>query len=583
MGFNNFYLTNKGANLLAKSQAGVVINFTKVGIGKGDLPVGTQIPAVTALFDKVKDLNIASITTSSQQAQIGFQFVNTGIATAFLWKELGLYATDPDEGEILYAYAHSGENADLIPAQAQSAIEFLFNMIVKISNTTQVTATIDNSLIFALKGDITYTGNTEPVNKPAGMWWYNPDTDELKFRTATTWIQGGGAKLVKSATEPVDGLKDGLLWYNTTKDEVKIYITGVGFKSLGSVTIMQFESTYIAPNDGIDTVPINIAGYTSGQVLLVDQDGVTLAKGSQYNMNQDSTAITLLGYTLLTGESIHFTNLRAIATEEIQAAVDLVQSHIGSTSNPHGVTAAQVGAYTKAEVDAKESAINSAIGQRVNKSGDTMTGDLFAPNIRSLKPALSGVDLDTIVQAGIHHLGTNCTNMPLSGYNGWLEVIPHISGATTHILQEATMWVDAQNIMRRFQRVKLNGIWKTWKEISWAIAPTETVITSGFAAGWSGQIKYGKTQENLLFLEFTQLLRNTIIGTTIEVVYTLPAGSRPAATQKGHVVGLDSGGNIIIGSLIEVIIATNGNISVVSVGSVTSNVRILNGIQLIMR
>ena len=366
MGFNNFYLTNKGANLLAKSQAGVVINFTKVGIGKGDLPVGTQIPAVTALFDKIKDLSVASITASSQQAQIGFQFVNTGIATAFLWKELGLYATDPDEGEILYAYAHSGENADLIPAQAQSAIEFLFNMIVKISNTTQVTATIDNSLIFALKGDITYTGNTEPVNKPAGMWWYNPDTDDLKFRTDTTWIQGGGAKLIKSATAPVDGLKDSLLWYNTTTDEVKIYITGVGFKSLGSVTIMQFESTYTAPNDGIDTVPINIAGYTSGQVLLVDQDGVTLAKGSQYNMNQDSTAITLLGYTLLTGESIHFTNLRAIATEEIQAAVDLVQSHIGSTSNPHGVTAAQVGAYTTAEVDAKESAINSAIGQIMN-------------------------------------------------------------------------------------------------------------------------------------------------------------------------------------------------------------------------
>lgn len=373
MGFTNFYLTNKGANLLAKSQAGVVINFTKVGIGKGDLPVGTQIPTITALVDKVKDLPVAGVTTNNAQAQIQFQFINTGIATAFLWKELGLYATDPDEGEILYAYGHTGEQADQIPAQAQASIEFLFNMIVKISNTTQVTATIDNSLIFATKTDIYYSGNTEPVNKPAGMWWYNPDTDELKFRTATTWISGGGAKVVNSAIEPTEGLKDGLLWYNSATDEVKIYITGVGFKALGSVTIMQFESTYTAPNDGIDTVPINITGFTSGQVLLVDQDGLTLAKGSQYNLNQDSTAITLLGYTLTTGESIHFINLRAVATEDIQAAADLIQSHITNISNPHNVTAAQVGAYTKAEVDTKESAINSAIGQIAVQKDESKT------------------------------------------------------------------------------------------------------------------------------------------------------------------------------------------------------------------
>lgn len=360
MGFTNFYLTNKGANLLAKSQVGVVISFTKVGIGKGDLPVGVQPPSVTALYDKVKDLPIAGISAGNGQAQIQFQFVNTGIATSFLWKELGIYATDPDEGEILYAYGHAGANADLIPPQAQSSIEFLFNMIVKISNTTQVTAVIDNNLIFALKGDISYIGNTEPSNKPAGLWWYNPDNDDLKFRTNTGWILGGGAKVINSITEPTSNLKDGLFWYNPTKDEIRMYITGIGFKPLGSVTIMQFESTYTAPNDGIDTVPINIVGYTYGQILLVDQDGVTLAKDTNYTFNQNVTSIVLNGFTLKQGESIHFTNLRAIATEDIQAAADLFQSHVDNKANPHQVTAEQV------KMPDGTTSVSSAIGQLSN-------------------------------------------------------------------------------------------------------------------------------------------------------------------------------------------------------------------------
>lgn len=209
--FTGFYLTNKGANLLAKSQAGVVINFTKVGIGKGDLPPGTSITSVTALFNKVKDLPIAGVSANNGQAQIGFQFINTGITTSFLWKELGIYATDPDEGEILYAYGHTTE-PDPIPSESQ-LVEFLFNMIVKISNTTQITATINNSLIYATKEDllkevkIVFSEVAPTENLTTNTYWFVNMGQEINFEI-------GGGIVVQNATTS-DTAPDTPLWFET--------------------------------------------------------------------------------------------------------------------------------------------------------------------------------------------------------------------------------------------------------------------------------------------------------------------------------------------------------------------------------
>ena len=164
MPITKFYLTDKGANLYAKNLAGAALNFTKIQIGKGDVPAGINIVTTTAMYDLVKTLPIAEITKSTKQAQIKFQFTNSDISAAFPWREIGVYATDPDEGEILYVYGNAGAEADTIPPYSTQTIEFLYSVICKVANEATVTATIEKGLLFIAQSE---------KNVPDGVADYN--------------------------------------------------------------------------------------------------------------------------------------------------------------------------------------------------------------------------------------------------------------------------------------------------------------------------------------------------------------------------------------------------------------------------
>ena len=153
MAFERFYLTNKGADLLAKAQIGEKIEYTKVQIGNGTMPDGSSATSMTALVSPLKTLQISSMKVHQKQATIRVNFTNQGL-DAFWWMEVGLFANDPTEGEILYAYANAGnqEKADYIPA---ILTEFAFEMIMQIENAINVTAIIDDSLVYVSRDEMT--------------------------------------------------------------------------------------------------------------------------------------------------------------------------------------------------------------------------------------------------------------------------------------------------------------------------------------------------------------------------------------------------------------------------------------------
>jgi len=55
---------------------------------------------------------------------------NSGLAAGFIFRELGVFATDPDLGEILYAVAYSGDRYDYLPASATTVEKILDIYIV---------------------------------------------------------------------------------------------------------------------------------------------------------------------------------------------------------------------------------------------------------------------------------------------------------------------------------------------------------------------------------------------------------------------------------------------------------------------
>ena len=145
-------LTKVGAAMLAKTPIGSEIPVTKWRIGTGKLPDGEDPRDRTQLVNPVRELPIASVKNDGNQCLIKGQLVNT-IMDAFTWRETGLYATDPDDGEILYAYGYEADGAE-IPAGATQLREIEFGVELVFDNAANVTAVISNTLVFATLEDL---------------------------------------------------------------------------------------------------------------------------------------------------------------------------------------------------------------------------------------------------------------------------------------------------------------------------------------------------------------------------------------------------------------------------------------------
>lgn len=147
--FGGLVLTNRGRNLQLKAQTGKPLNFTRIALGDGTLG-GASILDLNALRSERKSLNITKLKILGDgKVVVGGTFSNSDITTGFYWREIGLFAMDPDVGEILYSYGNSGSNAEFIPAGGGADIvEKTIDLITIVGNAANVSATINQSLIF---------------------------------------------------------------------------------------------------------------------------------------------------------------------------------------------------------------------------------------------------------------------------------------------------------------------------------------------------------------------------------------------------------------------------------------------------
>lgn len=146
-------LTNKGAALQAKTPSGAQIPATRWQMGTGTLPAGEKLEDMTQLVQPLTYRPISSVTNSGRQCLVLGQFVNEGM-DAFDWEELGLWAQDPDEGEILYAVGNARGEGEHIEAWTDKVREFVFGMELVFSGTANVTAEINRTLVFATLKDL---------------------------------------------------------------------------------------------------------------------------------------------------------------------------------------------------------------------------------------------------------------------------------------------------------------------------------------------------------------------------------------------------------------------------------------------
>lgn len=153
--FGGVYFTNKGRALQAKALTGIQLNFTKIVVGDGTL-TGQVISDLSALIHEVKTLTISTLkNTNDGKVTIGGVLTNEGLLSGFYWRELGLFAQDPDLGEILYCYGNAAALAEYIPAGGGAdLLEKQINIVAIVGNASSISATLDSSLIYASPGDV---------------------------------------------------------------------------------------------------------------------------------------------------------------------------------------------------------------------------------------------------------------------------------------------------------------------------------------------------------------------------------------------------------------------------------------------
>ncbi len=186
--YNGLRLTTSGRVLLAKALAGTALHFTRVGVGDGALPAGTEIHTLTGLVHPLRDLPITGCRAiGTGEAEITCLLTNEGLTLGYWAREVGLFAQDPDLGEVLYAYTNAGELADYIPAAGGAdLVSVLLTIVTVVDQAANVTATVNGNLAFVTHEElrISLEDLFGPRDVIDGFWTYKPG-DGNKLRKAT--------------------------------------------------------------------------------------------------------------------------------------------------------------------------------------------------------------------------------------------------------------------------------------------------------------------------------------------------------------------------------------------------------------
>lgn len=157
--YPSIVLTNSGLEMIAESQAGQNLIFTKLKIGDGALGTGESISTLTGVKSPKLDIPIQGFTNQGNgQVRLRYLVDNSGVAVnqGFFAREVGIYAKIGESGtDELYAYTNGGNKVDWIPDKNTPLDAQIFDVFVLIGNASNVTVVINNSATYATKLDLT--------------------------------------------------------------------------------------------------------------------------------------------------------------------------------------------------------------------------------------------------------------------------------------------------------------------------------------------------------------------------------------------------------------------------------------------
>ena len=124
--YNKGTYTNKCLALAAKTAAGACLRVTRVVGGSGHTP---DIPNAAALPEIRQTLAVGEARCAGSTAVLPVTLAAVGLESSYTLTELGVYAEDPDEGEILHCVYRLDEPASIL-AGSDTVLRFYLRQTV---------------------------------------------------------------------------------------------------------------------------------------------------------------------------------------------------------------------------------------------------------------------------------------------------------------------------------------------------------------------------------------------------------------------------------------------------------------------
>ncbi len=236
--FRQLIITNKGQSLMAKLIAGKAnVTFTKVAASATTYN-DSQIPALTALSNIKQQVAVSKVTRiNSVAVQVDAAMENSALTTGYYMNSIGLYANDPDDGEILYAVAGANVGAYMPPYNGITVSGAYLKLVTTVSNASNVSMTVDPAAVAtvgdinALQAEITdiqsYIGYTD-----ADIYGVEVDFKNKKF----TRLAGAVGKTPGDAFDGVKAFGGRRRCNVTDEGKVVAYFGDAGYSETGVLT-----------------------------------------------------------------------------------------------------------------------------------------------------------------------------------------------------------------------------------------------------------------------------------------------------------------------------------------------------------
>ena len=262
--WSNAVITQQGLALEAKLTAGTTLTLTKAQTGSGSVPVA-NLSTQTAVTDPEQTLSFRPVTVTNGVAAVPAYLRNDSLSTGYTATQVGIFAQDPDLGEILYFIAQttSGTGTDIPSASEMPGFTAEWTFYLTFGQASTVSVTVDPA------NSVSQTQAQNLINSSLAAASFN-----------ASQITGGVLPVARGGTG------SGSVDTTPTSGSSKMVTSGGVYTALNAINTSQITGGVLpvarggTGNSSVDTTP------TSGSTKMVTSGGI-------YNaLNAKQKAIT---------------------------------------------------------------------------------------------------------------------------------------------------------------------------------------------------------------------------------------------------------------------------------------------------